>query len=315
MSLQYSLNSRDKELIAAAGLFLRKAVRASVLTPAQVVTAAKILHAVERVPLPARDVNASVSIQGPARWFGEIETWHWWEVKVEERVLSILSGGHFYRKSTGGDSFTTLSWTVAPGEEAEYDDYLEDLRIVPDVQPFELAVKSLDFSKGPYTPIVSDADNALLDGEEEEEDEELELEDEEHEENVSHDGHEESESPAIGVGQSPSAPGEETTPMSSSWAMYPTGPAEERLAQHVRKAEVDANEPEFAFGVETCDVCRCSLMASGFFVDGMRPTNGTWANMCASCFAKEGAAIAWGKGQLYARQADGDWRMVAGFRP
>ena len=38
------------------------------------------------------------------------------------------------------------------------------------------------------------------------------------------------------------------------------------------------------------------------------------ANMCASCFELKGSGIGWGRGQLYAKQADGTWRLVAGFQ-
>jgi hypothetical protein len=40
-----------------------------------------------------------------------------------------------------------------------------------------------------------------------------------------------------------------------------------------------------------------------------------WANMCADCFNDRSVGIGWGKGQLYARQPNGDWRLVAGFGP
>ena len=38
-----------------------------------------------------------------------------------------------------------------------------------------------------------------------------------------------------------------------------------------------------------------------------------WANRCAACFDSKGAGIGWTQGQRYARQPNGDWRMVAGF--
>ena len=35
--------------------------------------------------------------------------------------------------------------------------------------------------------------------------------------------------------------------------------------------------------------------------------------MCAKCFERNGDELGWGKGQLYARQTDGMWRLVFGF--
>ena len=57
------------------------------------------------------DLGVTVQVTGPRREFGEIETWHYWEVAVEGDRLSISSGGHFHQPSTGGDSFTTMNWT------------------------------------------------------------------------------------------------------------------------------------------------------------------------------------------------------------
>jgi hypothetical protein len=37
--------------------------------------------------------------------------------------------------------------------------------------------------------------------------------------------------------------------------------------------------------------------------------------MCVDCFNDRGVGIGFGKGQLYARQPNGDWRLVAGFQP
>ncbi len=56
------------------------------------------------------------------------------------------------------------------------------------------------------------------------------------------------------------------------------------------------------------------LAQRGLFVDGRLRNDLMWGNMCAACFNSKGAGIGWGEGQLYARQPNGDWRMVAGFQ-
>ena len=77
---------------------------------------------------------------------------------------------------------------------------------------------------------------------------------------------------------------------------------------------------------EFCDLCGGSLRDAEFLVDGevtdtsqiATPDGGSmgqWAYMCASCFAARGVAVAWGRGQLYQRQTDGSWLLVAGFPP
>lgn len=66
-------------------------------------------------------------------------------------------------------------------------------------------------------------------------------------------------------------------------------------------------------GIENCDGCGGSLLVRGLFIVRRLQNQLGWANMCVQCFAERGAGVGWGMGQLYARQPNGDWRLVAGF--
>jgi hypothetical protein len=146
---------------------LLKKVAAATLRPAQMVSVAKLQHVFSRLPRVTRDLAVTASVIGPRRKFDEIETWHYWDIAIEGEQLSIGSGGHFYDPGTGGDSFTTMSWSATPGEPAVYDDYLESLWMVPDAQLFPEAVACIDFESRAYKIEIADSDNPLL-GEEEE---------------------------------------------------------------------------------------------------------------------------------------------------
>ncbi len=84
-------------------------------------------------------------------------------------------------------------------------------------------------------------------------------------------------------------------------------------------------EEFYANASESCDVCRRSFENEKYMVDGElkgTPTTqvagetvGQWGCVCSQCFARVGVGIKWGTGQLYLRQSDGEWLMVAGFRP
>jgi len=163
LSNRYVLNSRDRRLVKTATKLLTNLIQSGRLSPAQLVSVAKILHVYSRVPDVIDELDIQVSITTPRRWFDDIETYYWWDVKVRDSALSISGGGHFYRKSSGGDTFSVMDWTATPGEEAEYVDYASDLRIVPDVQTFEEAVKGLDFSERLVGISVDDPDNEWLD--------------------------------------------------------------------------------------------------------------------------------------------------------
>lgn len=66
---------------------------------------------------------------------------------------------------------------------------------------------------------------------------------------------------------------------------------------------------------DVCDCCGESFDGQQYMIDGAIKGSIAWANMCAGCFSREGKGIGWGKGQLYLKQDDGSWLMVAGFPP
>lgn len=98
------------------------------------------------------------------------------------------------------------------------------------------------------------------------------------------------------------------------------------LSQTVDLERAQKN-PDYCYdNPENCDLCGASLLQEEFLVDGEAkgteqisvPSGGSmgqWAYMCATCFANRGVAIVWGHGQLYQRQENGSWLLVAGFPP
>jgi len=159
---RYSFEGRDRALLTAAAVLLKKVAAAETLRPGQLVSVAKLRHVLSHLPRVTPDLDVTVSVISPRRKFGEVETWHYWDIAIEEEQLSISSGGHFYQPSTGGDSFTTLNWSAVPEEPAVFEDYRETLWMVPDVQSFPEAVESIDFAAGAYRIEITDSDNALL---------------------------------------------------------------------------------------------------------------------------------------------------------
>ena len=101
----------------------------------------------------------------------------------------------------------------------------------------------------------------------------------------------------------------------ASWVISPVDEFEERLATIANPAEINSRDPVFRVSSNDCDICGCKLQSRGLWIDGRVGGNLKWANMCADCFNDRGVGIGSGKGQLYARQPNGDWRLVAGFLP
>ncbi len=297
MNQRYQFAPRDAELLWAASLLLRKVMASGKISPAQMVTLAKLQHVLTVLPRAIDSVTASVSVGSPQHNFGEIETRHWWEFSIEQEHLKISCGGHFYRPRTGGDSFTTMVWEAVPGLPSTLEDYSELHRIVPDLCSFVEGVESLNFSVRSYSIEIYDDDNALLE----------DLDDEQHEsdDRVDQDAAEGSEKPVEAAKKG----------ASESWLITPTDSLESWIASQIDPHEVDSREPAYNYDVGECGICGCDLNSRGLHVDGRISGDLLWSNMCADCFKRVGEGIGWGKGQIYARQPNGTWRLVAGFQP
>ena len=288
---KYELSKHDGVIIAATCQLIDKLTRSNTLSPAQRVSVARIQFVLSRVPRVTEDLDLSINVTGPRRLFGEIETYHYWTIAIEGAQIVVSGDGHFYRPSTGGDSFSTFRWAIVPGRPSEYLDYLENLAIVPDIAPFDVIADRIDFAKEKYEVEVTDSENVFLgeDYEDEDEDQDSDFE----EADVDSDD-------------------EDVPP--EPLQICPVGEAESALAAMIDAAMVNRVRAEYAYGVEQCDFCKRPVGELGLFVDGDVRGGGGWANMCAKCFELKGMGIAWGKGQLYARQSNGLWRLARGFQ-
>jgi hypothetical protein len=101
----------------------------------------------------------------------------------------------------------------------------------------------------------------------------------------------------------------------SAWVVRPVDDDERMIAGSIDTGEVNGQEPNYALDVHECGSCQCDLTTRGLAVDGALKGQGIWGYFCIPCFLRECEGIGWGKGQLYARQPSGDWRLVAGFPP
>ena len=107
----------------------------------------------------------------------------------------------------------------------------------------------------------------------------------------------------------------EAVPFEHLWVLKPVSEEERELFKIVDAAEVNSREANYANGIDECGSCRRGLMQCGLVVDGKRRDDLMWGNFCALCYLNVCEGIGWGRGQLYARQPNGDWRQVAGFEP
>ncbi len=277
--MKYVLNGADQAFLGAAASMLAKIVKSDAISAAKLVSVAKLQHALSRLPRVTSALTVEVTVTGPRRKFGRIETWHYWDIRLSDGELHLGSGGHFYDPGTGGDSFTSFSWSISPESKSEFRDYRAHLSAVPDLMSYPDAINFIDFSEGKYRVGVEDADNPLLEESDEDDDESLES----------------SELIELSV--------------------TPIDRLEEEVAKEIDQHEVMLREPMFSEGAEHCDICRRKLLDCGLYVDGHVKDSPLWASMCIPCFRTTGRGIGWGVGQLYAKQQNDDWRLVLGFPP
>jgi hypothetical protein len=154
----YELSERDRDLVNAANGLLRKIANAETTSPAQLVSIAKLLHVFSLLPRTTTRLEMELSLTSPSRKFGDYETFPWWDVGIQEGVLSISSAGH-RTGPNGGDSFPTMTRTAAPGEPAEFKDYRDSLTMVPDVWAFPDAVERIDLASVGYEGRIEDEEN------------------------------------------------------------------------------------------------------------------------------------------------------------
>ena len=69
----------------------------------------------------------------------------YWEITQDtDGSIIICSSGYFFRQSSGGDSFTSMTWESYPGNEPIYTDFKEHLSLVDDADTFENEVQNID---------------------------------------------------------------------------------------------------------------------------------------------------------------------------
>ncbi len=156
---RYRLNGQDKRIIEATKQLLWKIVRSSLVAPRDLIGLGRILAALERLPEPTTAGQARMLLIGPDRWYGEHRIRHSWEVEVGLDEISIMSGGYFFRESTGGDSFTCLQWSASPRSKRDYADHWKRHHLVDDARPYETEIACIELTSGGYSLTVdSDPD-------------------------------------------------------------------------------------------------------------------------------------------------------------
>ena len=90
-------------------------------------------------------------------------------------------------------------------------------------------------------------------------------------------------------------------------------PIEQKLEGIARESNSRDKGTCYMGASENCDICETPIAQSRFFIDASLKENPMmWGCLCTQCFEEEGSGLGIGKGQLYEKQDNGDWLLVAG---
>lgn len=172
-SLDYQFEDVDRAVVAIAVQLITKIARSDLLSESQRSVVNAIIGILGKLPRTSDPLYASFTLTGPRRTFGKHEIYHYWVVEVEDQQIEVSARGHFYRPSTGGDSFTSFRWVACPGFEPECQDFAASIQIVDDAKPFGTEIEDLDLTEPGYSISVTyDGEDVCDTADEEDEEEE-----------------------------------------------------------------------------------------------------------------------------------------------
>lgn len=168
MSERYIFRKRDQQVVQAVERLLKQLVRSEVLEAAKLVSVAKVLHVLSRLPRVTENVCVSVELAFRVEQAG-CSSSSIWQFSVGSDWLNLSVGGSEYTEGVGSDSFTTMTWSAQPGERTDYDGSWDESWMQQD-EGSETAVHSENFRGCSIS--VDDDDNELLFAEESNDEEE-----------------------------------------------------------------------------------------------------------------------------------------------
>lgn len=180
MDEPYIFDDTDREVVGLAMSLLAKIWQSKLVPEAQKPVLVTMVSMLDHMSEVVNDsLNASITLTGPRRTFGDHEIYHHWTVEASEGEVRVDAGGYFYRPATGGDAFTSFMWVAIPGSITDCRDFSEHLRIVDDAQQFGTEVLGLDLSQPGFSVRIEVDGEVVVDDDEEEVDDEDESYDDE----------------------------------------------------------------------------------------------------------------------------------------
>lgn|GEM_PF-6464828 len=136
MSETYRLNGTDKNVVEAVKLQLSRLVSSGEINTAQLASIAKVQRVLLQLPSVTEGVYVTVGIAHRVR-NAESGEMSYFQFVVAGEMLELTCGGSVYTKEFGSDSFTTMEWSITPGERSEYDNSWDDKWVGDELDRYE----------------------------------------------------------------------------------------------------------------------------------------------------------------------------------
>ncbi len=163
---QYRFNDHDRKVIEALQTLLWKLMTAKVLTPAKLISIAKVLHVLWHLPRPTKGVSVTVNISYRIQQQQGISGGSSLALSVDPQLLNLDCGESSYAAGCGSEAWTTMSWSASLDERTDNDGSWDESWLG---EPY--------FDKGTINDLsecaisIEDNDNDLLSDEESQEQE------------------------------------------------------------------------------------------------------------------------------------------------
>lgn len=121
MTQQYRFDNNDRKVVTALQTLLWKLITAKVLTPAKLISVAKVLHVLWHLPRPTNGVSVTIEVGYRVQQQEGVSGGSSLTLSVEPDLLNLECGESSYEEGCGSEAWTTMSWSASLGESTDND--------------------------------------------------------------------------------------------------------------------------------------------------------------------------------------------------
>lgn len=118
---QSRFNDHDRNVIAAVQTLLWEVLIAKLLPPAKLISVAKVLHALWRLPRPTKGISVTIDIGYRVQQQEGVSGGSSLTLSITPDLLNLECGESSYEEGYCTEAWTTMFWSASPGERTSND--------------------------------------------------------------------------------------------------------------------------------------------------------------------------------------------------